>query len=198
MATHKESDTAERLHTHSRPKVRGFWTVHLNQKYTFMFFLRKKTWLPGTWVSQIMMWESKKTWEHTAHSGQWDSVQFKHSVVSNSATPWTAARQASLSITNFQSLLKLMSIESVMPLWGFISRILIIISQFAGKLLHSWLSGVRDLPHGINPILGRALSFNKLLTSLRSPYAPSELKEYTDASASEPASSLEQERLSTY
>ena len=31
------------------------------------------------------------------------------------ATPWTAACQASLSITNAQSLLKLMSIESVMP-----------------------------------------------------------------------------------
>ena len=31
------------------------------------------------------------------------------------ATPWTAARQASLSITNSWSLLKLMSIESVMP-----------------------------------------------------------------------------------
>ena len=31
------------------------------------------------------------------------------------ATPWTAAHQASLSITNPQSLLKLMSIESVMP-----------------------------------------------------------------------------------
>ena len=31
------------------------------------------------------------------------------------ATPWTAARQASLSITNSQSLLKLMSIESVIP-----------------------------------------------------------------------------------
>ena len=31
------------------------------------------------------------------------------------ATPWIAARQASLSITNSQSLLKLMSIESVMP-----------------------------------------------------------------------------------
>ena len=30
-------------------------------------------------------------------------------------TPWTAACQASLSITNSQSLLKLMSIESVMP-----------------------------------------------------------------------------------
>ena len=31
------------------------------------------------------------------------------------ATPWTAAHQASLSITNSQSLLKLMSIVSVMP-----------------------------------------------------------------------------------
>ena len=31
------------------------------------------------------------------------------------ATPWTAARQASLSITNSRSSLKLMSIESVMP-----------------------------------------------------------------------------------
>ena len=30
-------------------------------------------------------------------------------------TPWTAARQASLSITNSQSLLKLMSIEPVIP-----------------------------------------------------------------------------------
>ena len=30
-------------------------------------------------------------------------------------TPWTAARQASLSITNSRSLLKLMSIEPVMP-----------------------------------------------------------------------------------
>ena len=33
----------------------------------------------------------------------------------NSATPWTAACQASLSITNSQSLLKLMSIELAMP-----------------------------------------------------------------------------------
>ena len=43
------------------------------------------------------------------------SVQFSHSVVSDSATPWTTARQASLSITSSRSLLKLMSIESVMP-----------------------------------------------------------------------------------
>ena len=41
--------------------------------------------------------------------------QFRRSVESDSATPWTAVPQASLSITNFRSLLKLMSIESVMP-----------------------------------------------------------------------------------
>ena len=35
--------------------------------------------------------------------------------MSDSATPWTAARQASLSITNSQSLLKLMPIELVTP-----------------------------------------------------------------------------------
>ena len=45
----------------------------------------------------------------------WESVQFSRSVMPNSATPWTAACQASLSITNRQSVLKLMSIESVMP-----------------------------------------------------------------------------------
>ena len=43
------------------------------------------------------------------------SVQFGHSVVSDSETPWTAALQASLSITNTWSPPKPMSIESVMP-----------------------------------------------------------------------------------
>ena len=43
------------------------------------------------------------------------NVQFSHSVVSDSVTPWTAAGQAFLSITNPWNLLKLMSIESVMP-----------------------------------------------------------------------------------
>ena len=47
------------------------------------------------------------------------SVQFTSlqslSLVQLFATPWTAALQASLSITNSRSLLKLMPIESVMP-----------------------------------------------------------------------------------
>ena len=55
---------------------------------------------------------------HLYHILTW-SVQFS-SVQSLSpvwafVTPWTAAQQDSLSITNSQSLLKLMSIESVMP-----------------------------------------------------------------------------------
>ena len=47
-------------------------------------------------------------------SGPISSVNFL-SHVWLSATPWTAAHQASLSITNSQSLLRLMSTESVMP-----------------------------------------------------------------------------------
>ena len=43
------------------------------------------------------------------------SVEFSRSVMSDFATPWNAARQASLSITNSWSLLKLITIESVMP-----------------------------------------------------------------------------------
>ena len=47
--------------------------------------------------------------QHHTHSVQLPSH------VQLSATPWTAACQASLSITNSRSLLKLMSIELVMP-----------------------------------------------------------------------------------
>ena len=48
------------------------------------------------------------------HTMEQQSVQFSRLVMSDSATPWTAAHQASLSITDSWSLLKLMSIESVM------------------------------------------------------------------------------------
>ena len=51
--------------------------------------------------------------EAQAKSVQFSSVA--QSCVRLFATPWTTAHQASLSITNFRSSLKLMSIESVMP-----------------------------------------------------------------------------------
>ena len=74
-------------------------------------------------LTRLVSWDvcDPARWEHLTlpawvvnhlHSS---SVHFSHSVVSNSVTPWTAARQASLSITNSRSLLKLMSFKSVMP-----------------------------------------------------------------------------------
>ena len=57
--------------------------------------------------------------QHLAHEGPFSSVQFSPvqllSCVRLFATPWTAARQASLSITSSQSLLKLMPTELPMP-----------------------------------------------------------------------------------
>ena len=62
------------------------------------------------WVHDIYTPSEQKLWESLCGSVP---VQ-PHSRVWLFATPWTAARQASLSITNSWSLLKLMSIESVM------------------------------------------------------------------------------------
>ena len=53
-------------------------------------------------------------WISLHSSVQFSSVQ-SLSCVQLFATPWTAAREASRSITNSRTLLKLMSIESVMP-----------------------------------------------------------------------------------
>ena len=50
----------------------------------------------------------------TSYSVQFSSVQ-SLSCIWLSATPWTAACQASLSITNSQNSLRLISIQSVMP-----------------------------------------------------------------------------------
>ena len=86
----------------------------------------------GDWVTLVLhvhgvckqviaaLMNSDSRWQHQLlpeflfSSVQFSSVQLL-SRVRFFATPWIAARQASLSITNFRSLLKLMSIESVMP-----------------------------------------------------------------------------------
>ena len=52
-------------------------------------------------------------WNHTDINSS--SVQFSHSVFSDSATPWTTEHQIYLSITNSRSPPKLMSVELVMP-----------------------------------------------------------------------------------
>ena len=58
----------------------------------------------------------KGTWPPVCNAGVCEHRSIQSlSHVRLFATPWTAARQASLSITNSRSLLKLMSIELVMP-----------------------------------------------------------------------------------
>ena len=64
--------------------------------------------LVGSYSTLINMKKKKKT-------HYWLPVQFNCSVVSDSATPWIEARQASLSITNSRSSLRLTFIKSVMP-----------------------------------------------------------------------------------
>ena len=65
-------------------------------------------------IKQGEKFHGLKNWNHTG-SVLFSLVQFSRSVVRLFTTPWTAAHQASLSITNSRSFLKLMSIESVMP-----------------------------------------------------------------------------------
>ena len=59
----------------------------------------------------------EREWNSTIHrdAGNLSPVQFSYSPVQLFATPWIAARQASLSITNSWSSPKPMSIKSVMP-----------------------------------------------------------------------------------
>ena len=60
-----------------------------------------------------IVWDQTSPW-FTPHDPSVSPVQ-SLSCVRLFATPWAAAGQASLSITNSRSLLKLMSINSVMP-----------------------------------------------------------------------------------
>ena len=86
----------------------------------FLYFSPLRFWFSGhsvffcSWLSGhsiFFSFEIVVAWPLKTSLG----VQFSCSVMSNSVTPWTAACQASLSINNFRSLLKFISIESVMP-----------------------------------------------------------------------------------
>ena len=83
--------------------LRGIsWSLYgVNQK--------KEQMLEFTYLHDVF-----KIYLHKLNQLQFSSVHWP-SHVWPFVTPWTAARQASLSITNSQSLLKLMTIESVMP-----------------------------------------------------------------------------------
>ena len=77
----------------SEQQEEALWTNAGHRALRFLFHAKS---MQRPWVTRI-------------------SVQFSTQLYRLSATPWAAAHQASLSITNYRSLLKLMSIESVMP-----------------------------------------------------------------------------------
>ena len=92
-----------------RCSLLGETNVDLQWKKLRIFPLSRRSckWYPGSSWPRWLQWAGVLYYLS-------QSVQ-SLSCVRLFATPWTAARQASLSITNSQSLLKLMSIELVMP-----------------------------------------------------------------------------------
>ena len=90
-------------------RVRHDWVTEFTHRYLTRVF--NYVLICTTCLQIFVRWRIKQSlliWCNIS------SVQFSRSVASDSATPWTAARQVYLAITNSQSLLKLMSIASVM------------------------------------------------------------------------------------
>jgi len=82
-----------------------------NSIVTFIFWAIS---LLGQILFYLLLLINHTSWWNTLTLTQFSSVQ-SLSCVWLFATPWTAARQASLSITNSWSSLRLTSIKSVMP-----------------------------------------------------------------------------------
>ena len=83
-------------------------------------------WTHDCYRFAIHLWNERKKKSYVGKAGFWGTVLFhfrprsnshvfNHSVVSDSVTPCTVAHQSSLSFNISQSLLRLMSIELVMP-----------------------------------------------------------------------------------
>ena len=89
-----------------------------DQFWIFIGRTDAETETPILWPPNAKNWliwkdpDAGKDWRQEKGMTEYEMVGWNHWLF---VTPWTAARQASLSITNSQSLLKLMSKESVMP-----------------------------------------------------------------------------------
>ena len=111
----------------------NFCKVYSNIKYWWITVLWKKQ-----WSNKLRNLEQKLVLIQ-----QYSSVQFSHSVMSNSLTSWTVAHQASLPITNSWSLFKLMSIKSVMSSSRLIlcHPLLLLLSVFPSiRVFYQWVS----------------------------------------------------------
>ena len=110
------------------------------------------------------------------------AYQLSHSLESDSATPWTAAHQACLSITSYQSLLKLMCIKLVMPsnhlilqffsaIWKLVTKMIIHLKLPSMCLLRAKAFSFKTttwLSQEINVILHKNTSKHK--SSFKFPY----------------------------
>ena len=131
MQTNERGKLYNELHRNrgaGKPVVENHWELKFRLEFSNVLFPPRQRSLLPPYTSQLLL--SSRTqlkWylpldRSAAYSScapwlpitlQFSSVQFSLSVVSDS--PWTAAHQASLSITNSWSLLSLMAIESVRP-----------------------------------------------------------------------------------
>ena len=100
--------------------------------------------LHSSGTSQLSCNSTKtEKWEISSSSVQFSSVHVQLFV-----TPWTEARQASMSITNSRSLLKLMSIKSVMPSNHLIlcHPLLLLPSMFPSiRVFFQWVSSLHHM-----------------------------------------------------
>ena len=102
------SDTSCKSHSLSIPQIYSIWAGPAQLTNPWLFFFCYYT------CTRLGVYHLRFLWFHFSSPSTVSSGQ-SLSRVQLFATPWIAARQASLSITNSQSLLKLMPIESVMP-----------------------------------------------------------------------------------
>ena len=98
----------------SIPDFQSFYHLYIFKFGSRLQVTGKRTWSPSELTHRLSSHQVQKPVQNVNHKPMFSSVQ-PLSHVWIFATPWTATRQASLSITNSRSLLKLMSIESVMP-----------------------------------------------------------------------------------
>ena len=101
----------------------SFLSRNLKRSRKVSTSLGKGCWIPKGSEINFLGKKNVKYSTHSVISCKGNKIEITQSFssvqslsrVGQFATPWTAARQASLFITNSRSLLKLMSIESVMP-----------------------------------------------------------------------------------
>ena len=120
---------------------------HLSITFSFFFSL-SEIWVILLFLPQDLWWIRNQYFRQPPD--QFSSVQLL-SHVRLFATPWITACQASLSITNSRSSLKLMSIKSVMPSSGFIlCRPLLLLPPIPPSIsLFQWVNS----SHGMAKVL---------------------------------------------